>query len=79
MADNVKMCSHCGEYEAVTLKLSKQDPDLDGMGVGWSETEDVLEDNDVGDDKDFYIIKNFCSGSCIHLAGEFKHGMASDD
>ena len=79
MPKKVKVCSHCNEYPAVTLKLCKEDPDLDGMGVGWPETVDVLEDNDVGDDKDFYIIRNFCSGTCIHLSGEFKHAMASDD
>jgi hypothetical protein len=40
------MCSHCGEQPAVTLKITKHDPDLDGLGVGWPETLAVLEDND---------------------------------
>jgi hypothetical protein len=73
-----KMCAHCGETPAVTLRIAKEDPDLDGMGVGWHETLKVLEDNDIGDDPDFYVINRYCSGSCIHLTGEFNHAMAED-
>ncbi|MBZ5613240.1 MAG: hypothetical protein LAO23_04455 [Acidobacteriia bacterium] len=73
-----EMCSHCGESPALTLKITKHDPDLEGLGVGWPETLDVLEDNDIGDDPDFYFVTGFCSETCIHLAGEYRHAMARD-
>lgn len=73
-----KMCSHCGESPALTLKITKHDPDLDGLGVGWPETLDVLVDNDIGDDPDFYFVTGFCSETCIHLSGEYRHALARD-
>lgn len=73
------MCSHCGEAPAVTLRIAKEEPDLDGNGVAWSETQAILDDNDTQEDNDFYVIETFCSKSCIHLAGEFKHAMGRDD
>ena len=72
------MCSYCGEQPAVTLNITKHDPDLDGLGVGWPGTLAVLEDNDIGDDPDFYIITSYCSETCIHFAGEYNHAMAKD-
>jgi len=75
-----KMCSHCGENPAVTLKITKQDPDLDGLGVGCYETLEVLQDNDISDDdSDFYLVTGYCSETCIHLAGEYAHAMVRDD
>jgi hypothetical protein len=73
-----EMCSHCGEHPATTLKITKHDPDLDGLGVGWPETIEVLEDNDIGEDPDFYFVTGYCSETCIHLAGEYRHAMAED-
>lgn len=77
MADE-KMCSHCEESPAIELRIDKENPDLDGMGVGWAETLEVMEDSDIGDDPKFYTINDFCSGTCIHLAGEYAHAMAED-
>jgi hypothetical protein len=75
---STKMCSHCGETPAVTLRITKHDPDLDGLGVGWPETLAILENGDEDEDPDYYVITGFCSETCIHLAGEFKHAMAQD-
>lgn len=74
-----KMCSHCGESEALTLKFDKEDPDLDGMGVGWPETLEILSEHDTGEDPVVYTVEDFCSGTCVHLAGEMAHAMAKDD
>jgi len=61
-----------------TVQLERENPDLDGMGVGWPETLAILENNDIGEDENYYIIDDFCSGTCIHLAGEYDHAMARD-
>jgi len=73
------MCAHCGEEEAVTLRVNKEDPSLSGVDVGWWETTEILENSDVGDDAEFYTIEDFCSGTCIHFAGEYRHAMVEYD
>ncbi len=72
-----KMCSHCGVAPARTLKITKHDPDLDGMGVGCYETQAILDAHDDGD-PNFYLVTGYCSETCIHLAGEYDHAMARD-
>jgi hypothetical protein len=74
----VRMCDHCKGEVAIRLRISKDDPELDGLGVGWPETVEVLEGNDRGMEQDYYTIDNFCSGTCVHLQGEFRHMMAKD-
>jgi len=54
-----EMCRHCGESPAVTLRIPKDNPDLDGNGVGWSETAEILDDEDLGDDSNFYVITGY--------------------
>jgi hypothetical protein len=81
--DNRSSCAHCGEYPAVTLRLNKAavengEESLDGLGIGWSETLDVIEDHDTGESEDEYTLEDFCSLECIHFAGEFEHGMSED-
>ena len=77
-----KFCRMCDE-PATVLKLNKQavengDEDLDGMGVGWSETLELIMDLDTGEDEENYTIEGYCSGVCLHLAGELEHAETRD-
>ena len=75
---SIAMCSHCGAAPATTLKINKENPDLDGYDVGCPETQELLEENDIGNNPNFYVIEDYCSPSCIYLAGEMAHAVAED-
>jgi hypothetical protein len=72
----------CDE-SATVLKFNKQavdngDEDLDGAGIGWCETRELIENLDSGEDEENYTIYGYCSSTCIHFAGELAHAGARD-
>lgn len=85
-----KMCKHCGEEPMVDLKFSQRavengDEDLNGMGIGWAETGELLlewdwnrPDNQPEDD-DTFTVEGYCSKECLHLDGEFRHAKVESD
>jgi hypothetical protein len=79
------MCEWCGQEPAVSLTFSRKavengDEDLNGCGIGWYETQELIIGYVSLDDRvDEVTIDDYCSRDCIHLAGEFKHGMAESD
>ena len=85
-----RMCKWCGEEPAVALTFSQRavengDESLGGMGIGWSETQELImeyawdrpADRPEGDDT--FVVDDYCSRACMHLAGEFEHAMAESD
>ena len=81
--DNV--CQHCGDSPAVEIRFNKQavntgDDDLGGWGFRWSETYDIVYEHDTSDDDEpEYVVKDYCSKHCIHLAGEMRRGIEEGD
>jgi len=80
-----QMCEWCGQEPAVSLTFSRKavengDEDLNGCGIGWYETQELIIGYAGLDDRvDEFTIDDYCSRDCIHLAGEFEHGMAGSD
>ena len=79
-----RMCRNCGEASAVTLTFSQRavengDEHLSGWGIGWGETQELILGYVEDDEADEFTIGDYCSRACIHLAGEFHHGMAGSD
>ncbi len=85
-----QMCKRCGEYPAVVLTFSQRavengDESLGGMGIGWSETQELILEwswnrpDDQPDEDDTFTVEGYCSRLCLHLDGEFRHAMAGPD
>lgn len=84
------ICKWCGEEPAVALAFSHRavengDETLCGMGIGWSETQELILEwdwnrpDDQPESDDSFTVEGYCSCECLHLDGEFRHAMAESD
>jgi hypothetical protein len=76
---STKMGAYCAEQPATQLVIQEED-DLDGLGIGWPEPLELIQDHAVEKAEDGrYVVEDYCSKTCIHLAGEMKHSLTKND